>query len=171
MVRESIISIKSKKEKLELEQKEIERQRKEKLFMEKETEEKVAKEKEIEKIKQEEKRKQILEIQEQKDREKAISEQAYYLLEEGTMFLDNKEFNKAQENYLNARDLFKKIEWLHEVSRINNELLFKLKREQSNAEKLKEEEKRATLMKKEEKSDKNMRKLRWKKNAKNLRKK
>lgn len=170
MVRESIISIKNKKEKLELEQKEIERQRKEKLFMEKETEEKVAKEKEIEKIKQEEKRKQILEIQEQKDREKAISEQAYYLLEEGTMFLDNKEFNKAQENYLNARDLFKKIEWLHEVSRINNELLFKLKREQSNAEKLKEEEKRATLMKKEEKKRQEHEKIKMEEERKKLKK-
>ena len=72
-----------------------------------------------------------IERQELKRREKELSEEAYNLLEQGTMLLDKKKFEEASEKYISAREIFVKIEWNREVSRINNELLLKVKREES----------------------------------------
>ena len=63
-----------------------------------------------------------------------MSEEAYELLEEGTELMNSSKFTEAYDKYIAARELFQKISWQREVSRINNELLFKLKREQKQAE-------------------------------------
>ncbi|MGV9200624.1 MAG: hypothetical protein ACOC4M_17590, partial [Promethearchaeia archaeon] len=61
---------------------------------------------------------------------------AYTLLEEGTQLAEKKKFDKALEKYEQARDIFQDLGWSNEVSRINNELLYNLKKERKQAEKL-----------------------------------
>ena len=55
----------------------------------------------------------------------------------GTELKEKKKFDEAYEKYIMARDLFNKLDWHHEVSRINNDLLFILKKEIKQTEKLK----------------------------------
>ena len=97
-----------------------------------------------------------MKIQREKEWERDISEEAYKLLEQGTTLLDKKIFDEAYEKYIEARKLFDKISWKREVSRINNDLLFKLKREKKKDEiskdlkkKRVEEELEMELLKKE----------------------
>jgi len=70
--------------------------------------------------------------------------------------MDKKKFEEAYEKYIEARELFEKISWKREVSRINNDLLFKLNRERKSFEILEdikkkrlEEEKEIELLKEE----------------------
>jgi len=156
MVRESVAMITSKKKEFEIEQQKIEEQKIEKLLIEKKLEEKLAETQILQRQQQEEKRKEFLRIQQEKERERQVSEEAYKFLEEGTALMDLGKFLEAQEKFIAARELFEKISWQREVSRINNELLFKLKREQKQAEILKqiklkkiEEEKQMALLKEE----------------------
>ncbi|MFX1346245.1 MAG: hypothetical protein ACFFAI_14125, partial [Promethearchaeota archaeon] len=156
MVNDSIAMIKKKQKSIELEQAAIEERKAKQLRIEEKLEEKLAKAEELRKLQQEEKRKEVLKIQREKEWEREISEKAYKVLEEGTRLLDNKDFDEAYEKYIEARKLFDKISWKREVSRINNDLLFKLKRERQTYEifedlkkKRAEEELEMELLKKE----------------------
>ncbi len=134
MVKDSVAMIKRRKKSFELEQAAIEDKKAEKFIIEEKLEEKLAKAEELRKLQQEEKRKEVLKIQREKEWERDISEDAYKLLEQGTKLLDKKNFDEAYEKYIEARKLFDKISWKREVSRINNDLLFKLKRERKTFE-------------------------------------
>ncbi|GAH46428.1 unnamed protein product, partial [marine sediment metagenome] len=136
MVKESIIVISKKREiKLEKLKKEEEEKAKQ-LEVESQLEEKLSKIQESNIAEKEQKRKELIERQEIKKQEKKLSEEAYDLLEQGTILLDKKKFEEASEKYISARELFVKIEWNREISRINNELLLKVKREESIHNKL-----------------------------------
>ncbi|MFX0011843.1 MAG: hypothetical protein ACFE9R_16125, partial [Candidatus Hermodarchaeota archaeon] len=145
MVRESVAAIKMKKEKIEREKEIEENKRLEKLKMEEEIQEQIIKAQDFKREQEEQRRKELLELEKEKEREQSISHEAYKLLEEGTLFKDKKKFEQAFEKYTMARDLFNKIDWQHEVSRINNDLMFILKKEMKQAEKIK-----VMLQKKEE---------------------
>jgi hypothetical protein len=156
MVSDSITMIKRRQKSIELEQKMIEEKAAEKLRIEEKLEEKFLEASELRKLQQEEKRKEFLRIQSGKQQEREISEKAYKLLEQGTSLLDNKKFEEANEKYVEARKLFDQISWKREVSRINNDLLYKLKREKKTFEVLEdikkkkvEEEKEREILKKE----------------------
>jgi hypothetical protein len=156
MVRDSVRMIKNKKKAFELEQQTIEERKVEALKIEEKLEEKLAEAQLIRKKYQEEKRKEVLRIQREKEKERQISEDAYKLLEEGTSLMDSGKFMEAYDKYIAARELFQKISWHREVSRINNELLLKLKMEKKQAEILEdikmkkiEEEKERILLKEE----------------------
>ena len=156
MVKDSVAMIKRRQKSFELEQAAIEDKKSEQLKIEEKLEEKLAKAEELRKLQQEEKRREVLKIQREKEWERDISEDAYKLLEQGTTLLDKKNFDEAYEKYIEARKLFDKISWKREVSRINNDLLFKLKRERKTFEiredikkKRVEEEMEMELLKKE----------------------
>ncbi|MFW9949477.1 MAG: hypothetical protein ACFFKA_05065, partial [Candidatus Thorarchaeota archaeon] len=137
MINESINAIKLKKEKIEREAQLIEAKKLEKLKLEAQIQEQINKAKDKQKLKQEQRRKELLAIQEEKEKEREISENAYRFIEEGTKLKDEKKFEEAYDKYMMGRDLFKKIEWEHEVSRINNDLLIILKKEMKQTQKLK----------------------------------
>ncbi|UCD00618.1 MAG: hypothetical protein JSV23_06935, partial [Promethearchaeota archaeon] len=156
MVRDSVAMIANKKKSFELDQKAIEERRAEELLIEEKLEEKLAEAQELRIKQQEKKRRELLKIQREKEQEKEISEEAYSLLEDGTALMNRRKFNEAYEKFMTARELFTKISWHREVSRINNELLIKLKREEKKAKilediKLKkvEEEKERAMLKEE----------------------
>ncbi|MFX1419623.1 MAG: hypothetical protein ACFE9N_11945 [Promethearchaeota archaeon] len=160
MVRDSILMISNKKEAFELEKKVIEERKAKELRIEEKLEEKLIEAQLIRKQQQEEKRREFLKIQREKEQEKQISEDAYELLEQGAALTDRGKFTEAYEKYIAARELFESISWQREVSRINNELLFKLKREQKQAEilediklKREEQEKERLLLKEEAKRE------------------
>ncbi len=138
MVRGTITLIKSKKEKFEVKLKTIKEREVKQLELEEKLEEKLAEAQELRKFHQKQKKKEFLKIQMQKEWEKEISEEAYQILEQGTALLERKKFDDAYEKYIKARELFNKISWQREVSRINNELLFKLQRERKKSEILKD---------------------------------
>jgi len=137
MVVQSITLIKKKKAEFEKRQQAVIAKEAEKVELEKQLEERLLKVEDKKKEELEKKRKELLKLQSQKTIEMEVSEQAFKLLEEGTKFLEEKNFTEAHEKYTGARDLFKEINWHHEVSRINNELLFNLKKEEKNAGRLK----------------------------------
>ena len=160
MVRDSVAMITSKKKAFELEQKTIEKRKIEKFLIEEKLEEKLAEAQIIKRRQQEQKRKEFLKIQRGKEQERQISEEAYELLEEGTTLTDRGKYVEAYEKYIAARELFQQISWQREVSRINNELLFKLKRKQKQDEILEdikikkfEEKKQMVLLKEEAKRE------------------
>ena len=134
MVKDSVAMIKRRQKSFELEQAAIEDKKSEQLKIEEKLEERLARSEELRKLQQEEKRREVLKIQREKEWERDISEDAYKLLEQGTTLLDKKNFDEAYEKYIEARKLFDKISWKREVSRINNDLLFKLKRERKTFE-------------------------------------
>ncbi len=154
MVKDSIAMIKRRQQSFELEQAINEKERIEKLKIEEKLEETFAKAEELRKLQQEEKRKEFLRIQSEKQWEQETSEEAFRLLEQGTSLLDRKKFPEAYEKYIEARKLFNKISWKREVSRINNELLFKLKRERQQYEALE------AIKKKKAEEEKQMEKFR-----------
>jgi hypothetical protein len=145
MIKESITAIKLKKERIEKEKELLERKEIEKLRLEAQIEDKIAKARDFKKDQEEQHKREIFELERVKEREKEISDEAYKLLEEGTTLKNKKKFEDAFEKYILARDLFNKIDWQHEVSRINNDLLFILKKEMKQEEKIK-----SMLQKKEE---------------------
>jgi hypothetical protein len=156
MVKDSITMIKRRQKSFELEQATIEKESLEKLKIKEKLEERFTQAEELRKLQQEEKRKEFLKVQSEKQWEREVSEEAYKLLEQGTSLLERKRFEEAYERYIEARKLFDKISWKREVSRINNELLFKLKRERKTYEVLEdikmkkvEEEKQMEKLKKE----------------------
>ncbi|MFW9865049.1 MAG: hypothetical protein ACFFEN_03050 [Candidatus Thorarchaeota archaeon] len=154
MVQDSITMIKRKEKSLELQQKAIKKRKQKEIMLEAEIEEKLVQTEELRKRLQEEKRKEFLKIQSEKQWEKEISDQAYDVLEQGTALLDKKRFDEAYEKYIEARKLFSKISWKREVSRINNDLLFKLRREKKKYEALQD------IKKKRLEDQKEMEKLR-----------
>jgi hypothetical protein len=137
MIKESIKVIKLKKERIEEEQKVAEKQKAEKLKLEAQIEDEIIKAKDLQTLQQDQRRQEFLTIQKEKEREKEISENAYHFLEEGTKLKNKKKFEEAFEKYIMGRNLFKQIDWQHEVSRINNDLLFILKKEMKQTEKIK----------------------------------
>jgi len=149
MIKESINVIKLKKERNEREAKSIEAKKVEKLKITAQIEEQISKAKDLRDLQQDQRRREILTIQEEKEREREISENAYRFLEEGTKLKDKKKFEEAYEKYILARDMFKKIGWEHEVSRINNDLLFILKKEMKQTEKRKAYEQKKVEEKRE----------------------
>ncbi|MHA2282026.1 MAG: hypothetical protein ACXAC5_14380 [Promethearchaeota archaeon] len=156
MVKDSIAMIKRRQKHFEIEQATIEREKVERLIIEEKLEERFAKSEELRKAQQEEKRKEFLRVQSEKQWEREVSEEAFKLLEQGTSSLNQKKFEEANEKYIEARKLFNKISWKREVSRINNDLLLKLKRERQQDEALKaikkkraEEEKQMERLKQE----------------------
>jgi hypothetical protein len=138
MVTEAIDLIKKKQESIEHEAKLLKEKAEEERRTQKALEIEISKAEELKKMQEEQRRQEFLEIQKQKEQERLISEEAYELLEQGTDLKDKKKFDKAYEKYIKARDLFNKIDWNHEVSRINNDLLFILKKEMKQEEKIKE---------------------------------
>lgn len=175
MVRDSIAMITNKQKTFELEQKALEQRKSEVFKVEKKLEEKLVESQIIKQRQQEEKRKEFLLIQREKEQERQISEEAYELLEEGTVLMDRGKFVEAYEKFIAARELFQKISWQREVSRINNELLFKLKREQKQAEILEdikikkiEEEKQMALLKEEAKRNREIEAKRKKEEKRSL---
>ena len=149
MIKESINVIKLKKERIEREAKLIEAKKVEKLKLTAQIEEQISKAKDLHDLQQDQRRREILAIQEEKEREREISEKAYGFLEEGTKLKERRKFEEAYEKYIIARDMFKKIGWEHEVSRINNDLLFILKKEMKQTEKLKAYQKKKVEEKRE----------------------
>ncbi len=149
MIKESIKAIKLKKEKIGQEQKVVERQKAEKLKLEAQIEDQIIKAKDLQKLQQDQRRREFLAIQKEKEREKEISENAYHFLEEGTKLKNRKKFEEAFEKYIMGRNLFKQIGWQHEVSRINNDLLFILKKEMKQTEKIKAMQQKKVEEKKE----------------------
>jgi len=137
MIKESIIVINLKKEKVKREVEIIEKKKKEKLIIEAKLQEKISKAKDLQDLLQEQRRKEVISFQEEKEREREISEKAFGFLEEGTELKNKKKFEEAHEKYILGRDMFKKIGWEREVSRINNDLLIILKKEMKQTEKLK----------------------------------
>ena len=137
MIKESINVIKLKKERIEREAELNETKKVEKLILEAQLKDQISKAKDLHDLQQDQRKRELLAIQEEKEREREISEKALRFLEEGTKLKGNKKFEEAYEKYILARDLFKKIGWEHEVSRINNDLLFILKKEMKLTEKLK----------------------------------
>ena len=137
MTKESINAINLKKQRLEKEKIILAQKKLEKIRIETQLEEKITKAKDLHDLQQEQRRRELSAIQEEKEREKEISDKAYKLLEAGTKLKDDKKFEEAYEKYIMARDLFKKIGWEHEVSRINNDLMITLKKEMKQTEKLK----------------------------------
>ena len=136
MVKESIVVISKKQEKVLEKRKNEEEEKAKQLEIENQLEEKLIKIQETSAQEKEQKRKELIEGQERKKQEKELSEEAYIFLEQGTRLLDKKKFEEASEKYIKARDLFEKIEWSREVSQINNELLLKVKREEGIHNKL-----------------------------------
>ena len=149
MVQESIIVIKKKKKEFELREKALEEEEEEKLRLERELEEEITKTKELGRLQQELKREEMLKIQKQKEKESQASEKAYALLERGTQLLEKKKFKEAHEIYIAAQDIFKELDWFHEVNRINNELLLNLQIEETKQKRL-EEYKKKKLEEKQE---------------------
>ena len=137
MIKDSINVIKIKKERIEREKEQNEKKKKEKLKVEAELQEKISKAKDLQDLLQEQRRKEVISFQEEKEREREISEKAFRFLEEGTELKNKKKFEEAHEKYILGRDMFKKIGWEREVSRINNDLLIILKKEMKQTEKLK----------------------------------
>jgi len=137
LVKDSISVIKRKREKYEQEKRIAKLREEEKLRIETQLEIQISKSKDLQKLQQEQKRTEFMEIQRLKEQEREISEQAYKLLEEGTELKNQKKYDKAFEKYIMSRDLFQKIEWQHEVSRINNDLLLILKKEMKQTDKIK----------------------------------
>ncbi|MFX1395304.1 MAG: hypothetical protein ACFFAH_17330, partial [Promethearchaeota archaeon] len=171
MIKESIQLIKKKREEFEARQKAIEEKEAKALISEKELEEKITESQDLLKLKQQKKRKKLLKIQEQKVKEKTASERAYSLLEQGTMLLNRKKFDEAFEKYTLARNIFNQIGWIHEVSRINNDLLLDLKKEEKKSKSLeelkikkeKEEKEIESLLKEAEKQKEELKKVEEKK--------
>ncbi|MFX0031258.1 MAG: hypothetical protein ACFE9P_01230, partial [Candidatus Hermodarchaeota archaeon] len=137
MINESINLIKKKKEALEREKEILIKREEEKLKLKAQLEEQIAKAQDLKDIQEEKRRQELLVIQQQQEYERKVSEQAYKLLEDGTALKNAKKFEEAYEKYIMGRDLFEKIGWVHEVSRINNDLLFILKKEMKQVEKIK----------------------------------
>ncbi|TET04588.1 MAG: hypothetical protein E3J90_00950 [Promethearchaeota archaeon] len=137
MTKESINAIKLKKQRLEREEKLLAQKKREKIRIEAQLEEQITKAKDLHDLQQEQRRRELSAIQEGKEREREISDKAYLLLETGTKLKDDKKFEEAYEKYIMGRDLFKKVGWEHEVSRINNDLMITLKKEMKQTEKLK----------------------------------
>lgn len=135
MIKDSIQLISKKREEFGLKQKVIEEKEAEALISEKELGKKIAESQDLLKLQQEKKRKELLRIQEQKAKEKEASDRAYDLLEQGTRLLNRKKFDEAYEKYIVARNIFTQIGWVHEVSRINNDLLLKLKKDEKMSKK------------------------------------
>jgi len=96
----------------------------------------ITKAKDLYDLQQAQRRRELSAIQEEKEREMEIPDKAYTLLEAGAKLKDDKKFEEAFEKYLKGRNLFKKIGWEHEVSRINNDLMITLKKEKKQAENL-----------------------------------
>ena len=136
MIKESISAINLKKQRIDKEKELLAQKKLEKIRIEAQFEEKIIKAKDLQYLQQEQRRKELSVIQEEKDREREISDKAYGLLEEGTKLKDDKKFEDSYEKYIIARDLFKKIDWQIEVSRINNDLLITLNKEKKQTEKL-----------------------------------
>ena len=149
MTKESINAINLKKQRLEREEKLLAQKKLEKIRNEAQLEEQITKAKNLHDLQQEQRRRELLAIQEEKEREKEISDKAYLLLEAGTKLKDDKRFEEAYEKYIMGRDLFKKIGWEHEVSRINNDLMITLKKEMKQTEKLKAYQQKKVEEKKE----------------------
>lgn len=137
MINESIGIINRKKEKYEQEQRYLLEREQERKRLESEIKQQITKAQDLKKMQEEQRRQEFLELQKEKEREKEVAEQAYKLLEEGTKLKDKKKFEEAYEKYIMGRDLFTKLDWQHEVSRINNDLLFILKKEMKQVEKIK----------------------------------
>ena len=142
MVNESIKVIKKKEEAIEREKKILRLKEEEKVKMEAQLEEQITKAQDLKELQEQKRRKEILAIQKQQEYEKEVSEQAYRLLEDGTELKNIKKFEEAYEKYIMGRNLFEKIGWVHEVSRINNDLLFILKKEMKQTEKIRAMQKR-----------------------------
>ncbi len=142
MVNESIKVIKKKEEAIERDKKILRQKEEVKLKMEAQLEEQITKAQDLKDLQEKKRRKEILAIQQQQEYEKGVSEQAYRLLEDGTALKKIKKFEEAYEKYIMGRNLFEKIGWVHEVSRINNDLLFILKKEMKQTEKIRAMQKR-----------------------------
>ncbi len=137
MIGESVNIIKKKKEKYEQEQKYLVEREVERKRIESEIKQQISKAQDLKKMQEEQRKQEFLELQKEKEKEREISDQAYKLLGEGTKLKDKKKFEAAYEKYIMGRNLFEKLEWQHEVSRINNDLLFILKKEMKQTEKIK----------------------------------
>jgi len=132
MTKESINAIHLKKQRLEREEKLLAQKKQEKIKNEAQLELQITND-----LQQVHPRRELLAIQEEKKREREISDKAYKLLEAGAKLKDDKRFEEAYEKYIMGRDMFKKIGWEHDVSRINNDLMITLKKEMKQTEKLK----------------------------------
>jgi hypothetical protein len=145
LVEESINSIFKQKREYEKEQKFLMKEKEKQKKLQEQIEEKIEEMDRIKKLEEEEKRKEILRIQEEKRNEKEITDKAFKILEEGTDLVEKEEFDRAQEKYLKARDLFTQVGWEREVSRINSELLVNLEKERERVEKIKQAQKRRRI--------------------------
>ncbi|MHA1508656.1 MAG: hypothetical protein ACTSO6_08140 [Promethearchaeota archaeon] len=168
MTKESINAINLKRQRLERDKEKRAQKKLEKIRNEAQLEEKITKAKDLHDSQQKQRRRELSAIQEEKKREKDISDKALLLLKTGTKLKDDKKFEEAYEKYIMGRDLFKKIGWEHEVSRINNDLMITLKKEMKQTEKLKayrekkeeEKEELEELLKEAEKKEKELEHIR-----------
>ena len=142
MVHDSILLINKQKQEFESREKALKEEKVEKLRLERELEKEITKSKELERLQQELKREEMLKLQKQKEKESQISENAYSLLEEGTNLLEKKKFKEAYDKYIAAQEIFKELDWFHEVNRINNDLLIKLQNEEIKQKRLEEYKKK-----------------------------
>ena len=176
LIRDSIDLIRKKQQEFEFRQKVIKEKDDEALRAVKDVEEKAAKADDLIKLQQEQKRRGMLHIQEQKQKEKESSDRAFDLLEQGTMLVKRKKFEEAHNKFITARDIFKQIGWLHEVSQINNELLLNLTKEEKKLKRLedykfkkkKEKKEMETLLQEAEKQKQEIEKMGAKEKRKKL---
>ncbi|MFO8019936.1 MAG: hypothetical protein R6U96_15030 [Promethearchaeia archaeon] len=153
MINQSIAVIKRKRKALSQKQQKLKEKEKEKKELEKKLEERIAGLREKNEIERKQKRDKFVQDQKEKKEESALTEKAYGLLEQGTKLAQKKKFDEALEKYKNAREIFSNLGWSHEISRINNELLYKLKK------KVREAKKREDFKKKQEEKEKALKTL------------
>jgi hypothetical protein len=178
MIQDSIMLIRKKKERFEQKLKTLGEREAKKLELQEKLEEELTKATELKKSYQEQKRQEFLKIQIQKEWEQEISDEAYQLLAQGASLMEKKKFDEAYDKYVKARELFNKISWQREVSRINNELLYNLQREKKkfeilediNKKKIEEKEKMEVLMKESAKERREHEKKKKKDKIKRLKK-
>lgn len=149
MVNQSIAMIKKKQKEFEIRQQSLQEKEKKRLELERRLDEKLQKVAELKKEDQKRKRQEMVELEHQKAEEKKRSEEAYSLLERGTYLLKKNDFDLAEEKYMAARKIFRELNWAHEVSRINSDLLMKLQREKSKVKRLEEHKEKKEREKKE----------------------
>ncbi len=147
MINESLKMIEKRKIAWQNQEKEEERRQIERKKAQEDLEQKIA---EFEKNKKEELEKTKVELEEKQKQEKEerdMANKAYSLLEEGTRYVDYDKFEEAEEKYIQAREIFGKLGWTREVSKINNESLLNLKRKKIQNERSKEEQRKAQELK------------------------
>lgn len=131
LVANSILSVKQEKATFEKRMRKLKEAESDKIAEERELEQKYLESMEGEKVK----RKEMLEkVSEAKVKEKKMAEKAFNLIDEATNLVSSEKFDAAEEMYIDAKVIFKELNWDNEVIKIEKEHLFYLKKKQKEVE-------------------------------------